>query len=92
VAAVAEGVVVMVNVAVELPAGTVTEVPTVAEAELLDRVTLMPPVGAAPVKVTVPVEDVPPVTLVGFTDTPDRAIAGGVTGTMVSVAGLLTPA
>jgi hypothetical protein len=83
-------VVVMVNVAVELPAATVT-VPmtgTVAEAELLDRETTMPPAGAAPLKVTVPVEDVPPVTLVGFTDTPDKVTAGG---WMVSGAVSVTP-
>ena len=80
-------VVVMGNVAVELPAGTVTVAFTVAEAEL-DRETVTPPAGAAPLKVTVPVEDVPPVTLVGFTDTPDKVTAGG---RMVSEAGSLTP-
>jgi len=80
-------VVLMVNVAVEPPAATVTEAFTVAEAEL-DRETTMPPVGAAALKVTVPVEDVPPVTLVGFRDTPDNAMAGGVT---VSETVLVTP-
>jgi len=87
VAAAAAGVVVMVNVAVELPAATVTDVPTVAEAELLDKETTMA-AGAAPLKVTLPVEDVPPVTLAGFTDTPDNAMAGGVT---VSEAVLVAP-
>jgi len=57
-----------VNVAVELPAGTVTVAGTVAaplpepEASATDR----PPVGAFPVRVTVPVEDVPPATEVGL--------------------------
>jgi len=45
----------IVKVAVELPAATVTEVGTEAAVELpLDRVTAMPPVGAAPDNVTVP--------------------------------------
>jgi hypothetical protein len=59
--------VVTVKVAVEFPAGTVTELGTVAtEVLLLDKVTAVPPVGAIPESVTVPVEAVPPVTEVGF--------------------------
>ena len=61
------------NAAVLLPAATVTEEGTVAELLLLDRVTAAPPVGAAAVKVTVPVTDVPPVTLVGLTVTELKA-------------------
>jgi hypothetical protein len=38
---------------------------------------MTPPVGARPVKVTVPVEELPPITVVGFKDTVDRA--GGLT-------------
>ena len=34
---------------------------------LLDNVTTAPPAGARPFKVTVPVEDVPPITDVGLT-------------------------
>jgi hypothetical protein len=58
--------VVAVKVAVVLPALTVTEAGTTALALLLDNATTMPPAGAVPVRVTVPVEEVPPVTLAGF--------------------------
>lgn len=53
-----------------------------AEVMLLERVTAMPPDGAGPFRVTVPVELVPPVTVVGFKD---RELTEG--GLMVSVAG-----
>jgi hypothetical protein len=47
--------VVIVNEAVELPAGTVMEVGTVAvEVLLLDSVTTVPPAGADPDRVMVP--------------------------------------
>ena len=75
------GTVVTVNVAVVAPATTVTDAGTVALALLLERVTLRPPVGAAPLMVTVPVEELPPTTEVGLRTTPETA--GGV---MVSVA------
>lgn len=56
-----------VNVAVAEPAVTVTLAGTVATAELLlDSVTLAPPAGAGPLRVTVPVEVLPPGTDVGF--------------------------
>ena len=48
------------------PAGTVTEAGTVAAAALDVSVTTFPPVGAGPLSVTVAVEDVPPVTVVGL--------------------------
>ena len=64
------------NVAVVLPADTVTEplTGTLAAAALsLDNVTIEPPAGAGPVSVTVPVELLsPPVTLVGFKLIEDR--------------------
>ena len=60
------------NVAVVAPAATVTLAGAVAEAWLLERVISAPPVGAAPVSVTVPVEDEPPVTDAGFTLRADR--------------------
>ena len=60
--------VVTVKVAVVLPPATVIEAGTVAEALSLDRVTERPPVGAAPFNVTVPVEEVPPVTLGGLSE------------------------
>ena len=83
-------VVLTVKVAVVLPAATVTEAGTVAAALLLESETDTPPVGAAPLNVTVPVDEVPPVTLVGLSETDDRAtlVVAGVT---VSAAVLLTP-
>ena len=79
--------VVTVNEAVVLPAATVTVAGTVAEALLLDRVTERPPVGAAALRATVPVDDAPPTTLVGLSETPESAAAGMI----VSNAVLLTP-
>ncbi len=66
-------VVVTVKVAVVAPTATVTLAGTVAAALLLDSVTTAPPVGAALLKVTVPVDEVPPVTEVGFSVTDDTA-------------------
>jgi len=66
---VATAVVVTVNVAVVAPAATVTFAGTVA-AEALDvRFTVDPPAGAGALSVTVPVEEVPPVTVEGETVT-----------------------
>src|SRR6476660_10540400 len=76
-------VVVIGKVALLAPAGTVTLAGTVAAVLLLDSVTVAPPVGAAPLRVTVPVDELPPVTLVGLTATEDKDKAAGVT---VSVA------
>ena len=74
--------------ALVLPAATVTEAGTVAEALLLDKDTEAPPAGAAPLKVTVPVEDVKLSTVVGLRETEERATVPG--GVMVSAAVLLT--
>jgi hypothetical protein len=64
----------IVNVAVVAPAGTVTFAGTdAAVASLLDSTTIAPPAGAAAVRVTVPVEELPPCTLVGFTDSEPSA-------------------
>ena len=64
--------VVTVKVAVVEPADTVTLDGTcAADVLLLLSVTDAPPVGAAPESVTVPVEEVPPVTLEGLSDTDD---------------------
>lgn len=62
-----------VNVALVDRAATETLVGTVAADELLERLTTAPLPGAAPLRVTVPVEEVPPVTLVGFSVTEDSA-------------------
>jgi hypothetical protein len=59
--------VVIENVAVVEPAGTVTLAGTVAtEVRLLESVTTIPPAGAGPVNVTVPVDGLPPCTLLGL--------------------------
>ena len=80
-------VVVTVNVAVVAPALTVTLAGTVADALLLERATAVPPAGAAPVKVMVPVEELPPTTVVGFNEIPCSAELGDT----VKVAVLVTP-
>ena len=54
-----------VNVAVVAPARTFTEAGTVALGLFDVKLTVSPPVGATPLRVTVPVEFVPPVTLDG---------------------------
>src|SRR4051794_9068809 len=65
--------VVTVNVAVVAPGATVTLASTCAtEVLLLDSDTLAPPVGAGPVKATVPVEELPAVTLIGFNASDDN--------------------
>jgi hypothetical protein len=66
----ATGVVPMLKLAVVAPCGTVTDGGTVVDALLLERVTTTLAV-AAPVSVTVPVDEFPPTTLVGFTDKED---------------------
>jgi hypothetical protein len=54
------------NVAVEAPAGIVTEGGVVAAGRLLEIVTATPPVGAAEFNVSVAVEFAPPTTAVGL--------------------------
>lgn len=61
--------VVTVKLVLVAPAGTVTLAGTAAAVELSDNVTTVPPEGAAALRVTVPVEEFPPTTLVGFSDT-----------------------
>ncbi len=56
----ATGVVVALKVAVVFPAAIVTDAGTTTDGAPLDRVTKMPPVGAGPLIVTVPVVPVPP--------------------------------
>ena len=57
-----------VNVALVAPTTIVTLAGVLANAVLLlESVTCAPPVGAGPLSVTVPVDEFPPTTLVGFT-------------------------
>jgi len=79
------------KLALVAPAATVTLDGTLAAALLLDSATDMPPAGAALVSVTVPEDDVPPVTLVGFTDTAEIEVDAGASGFTVSVADCVTP-
>ena len=83
-------VLIAVNVALLAPAATVTLAGTVAAAVLLVSATTAPPAAAALVSVTVPVEELPPVTLLGLSASVFR-LAGGGTGVTVSVAVRLTP-
>jgi hypothetical protein len=70
--------VVIVNAALALPAGTVTVDGTpAANGVLLLSETATPPLGAAPVSVTVPWEMIPPKTLAGLTES--ELTADGVT-------------
>jgi hypothetical protein len=80
-------VVVTVNVAVVAPAATVTLPGTAVAAESSASVTTAPPAGAALVSVTVPVDELPPVTVVGL-NASEESDAGGVT---VSVVVRFTP-
>jgi len=63
------------NVALAAPAGTVMLAGTVAAALELKSCTGAPPLGAALWRVTVPVDEVPPFTIVGDTV---REVSGGV--------------
>ena len=79
-----------VNVALVAPAATVTLAGTVATDALLERFTTAPPLGAGPLRVTVPVEEEPPVTLLGLSKTEDR-VGGVPAGVTVSVAVCVAP-
>src|SRR5437762_287206 len=85
--------VLIVNVALVAPAATVTLEGTVAAAVLLlESATVAPPAGAAPLNVTVPVEDcVPPITLVGLFPCTALFRAGGGAGATVIEAVRFTP-
>jgi hypothetical protein len=77
------------NVALVMPAATVTLDGTVATlASPLESVTMAPPGGAGVVKLTVPIETAPPMTLGG-----DRLMAESVdeAGVTVSTALLVAP-
>src|SRR6266567_145230 len=72
VAAEATVLVLTTKVALVAPAPTVTLAGTLAAPLLLESVTCAPPVGAGPLNVTVPVEEFPPATLVGFSESEER--------------------
>jgi hypothetical protein len=88
----ATALVLTVKVALVAPAATVTLEGTPATVVLLlERVTVAPPDGAAPLSVTVPVEEFPPVTLVGFSVSDERVGGGGDAGVTVSEADRVAP-
>jgi hypothetical protein len=81
-----------VNVALVAPAATVTLNGTIAAAVLLvESATVAPPAGAGPLNVTVPVEGVPPMTLVGFSVSEETVGGGGGAGVTVSEAERVAP-
>ena len=85
--------VVTVNVALVAPAATVTlDVTLAAAVLLLESVTCTPPAGAGPLSETVPMEEFPPVTFVGLSDTEESVGGGGGAGVTVSEADLAAPA
>src|SRR6266436_201920 len=65
------------KVALVAPAGTATLEGTLAAPLLLESPTCAPPAGAAPLSVTVPVEEFPPVTVVGFSESDERETGAG---------------
>src|SRR6266404_3612314 len=65
------------NVALVAPAGTGTLEGKLAAPLLLASATCAPPAGAGPLSVTVPVEEFPPVTLVGFSESEERETDAG---------------
>ena len=76
--AAATAIVLTVKVALVAPAATVTLDGTVAALVLLlESVTVAPPAGADPLNVTVPVEEFPPVTVAGFSETEERETGAG---------------
>ena len=84
----ATAVVAIVKVAEVAPAATVTVAGGIALALLEDRLTRVPPDGAGPLRVTIPVEEDVPTTVLGETIMLATPIPGGV---IVSVDELLTP-
>jgi len=76
-----------VNVALVAPAATVTLAGTRATVVLLlESATCAPPAGAGPLNVTAPVDEFPPVTLVGLNVSEASVGAGGGAGFTVSEA------
>src|SRR2546429_6992101 len=79
----ATALVLIVKVALLLPAGTITLEGTLAAPLLLESITCASPAGAGPLSVTVPMDDcAPPITLVGFNVSEETV--GGVTAIAAS--------
>lgn len=79
-----------VKVALVAPAGTVTLAGTLAvPGLLLESMIWAPPAGAGPLSFTVPVEELPPVTLEGLSVSEERVGSGE--GVTVSVAVRVMP-
>ena len=87
----ATALVLTMNVALVAPAAIVTLGGMLAAPLLLESATCAPPVGAGPLNVTVPVEEFPPATLVGFSESEERVGGGGGAGVTVSEAVLVAP-
>ena len=86
------GLVLTVNVALLAPAVIVTLEGTRATSVLLlESATCAPPAGARPLNVTVPVDEFPPVTLVGLNVSEASVGAGGGAGFTVSEADRAAP-
>ena len=68
----ATALVLTTNVALVAPAAIVTLGGMLAAPLLLESATCAPPVGAAPLNVTVPVEEFPPATFAGFSENEER--------------------
>src|SRR5947208_10938698 len=81
----ATALVLIVKVALLLPAGTITLEGTLAAPLLLESITCASPAGAGPLSVTVPMDDcAPPITLVGFNVSEETTGGGvGVTGSII---------
>jgi len=77
-------VVLAVKVAEVAPAGTVTEPGTVTELLPEESVTVVPDAAAPPVRVTVPVDELPPLTEAGEKET-EEMIAGRIVRRTLSV-------
>jgi hypothetical protein len=89
----ATGLVLTVNVALLAPAVIVTLAGTRATSVLLlESATSAPPAGAGPLNVTVPVDEFPPVTLVGLNVSEASVGATGGVGFTVSEADRVAPA
>ena len=86
----ATDVVVIVKVALVAPAGTVTLAGTVVALELAESDTDAPPAGAAALNVTVPVEELPPATLVGLSESAESVATGGGVGGLITQCVALT--